>query len=234
MPKPIDDSGTMTKHIVITGVAHGLGRAMTQEFIALGHQVMGCDVDCEAIAQLQQQFPEHYFKCVDVMHDSQVKAWADEIEADHSAPDLLINNAGVMHPLASLWEIPASTVDRILDINVKGVIHVIRHLVPLMVAQQRGTIINISAKWGRIAAPQAALFCASKWAIEGLTQALAQELPPGMAAVTFSPTAVHTQALEIIHGVEKAKTYITPNFWASETVPVLLSIGSEMNGRSLT
>lgn len=224
----------MARHVVVTGVAQGLGRAMTEEFIALGHQVAGCDVDVGAIAQLQQQFPTHHFSVVDVTDDDQVKVWAEAIEEYHLVPDLLINNAGVMHPLAPLWEIPASTVDRILDVNVKGAIHVIRHLVPMMVAQQRGVIINISAKWGQVAAPKAALFGASKWAIEGLTQSLAKELPPGMAAVTFTPVAVHTQALEIIHGVEKAKTYITPSVWASETVPVLLSIGTEMNGRSLT
>jgi NAD(P)-dependent dehydrogenase (short-subunit alcohol dehydrogenase family) len=223
----------MIKQVIVTGVAHGLGRAMTEELIALGHQVTGCDVDAEAIAHLQQQFPQHHFSPVDVTNDSQVQVWVAAMRQRHQAPDLLINNAGVMHPLAPLWEISAATFDRVIDVNVKGVVTVIRHVVPLMLARQQGIIVNISAKWGRTAAPQAAPFCASKWAIEGLTQALAQELPAGMAAVTFSPQAVHTQALEIIHGAEKAKNYIAPDSWAAQTIPVLLSICPEMNGRSL-
>lgn len=222
-------------HIVITGVAQGLGRALTDQFIRLGHTVYGCDVQGAAIAQLTAEYPApHHFACVDVTQATQVQQWATTVLEIAPAPDLLINNAGTMPPLAPFWEVPAADFDRTLDINVKGVANVIRAFAPAMVAQQRGAIVTVSAKWGRQGAAKASPFCTSKWAIEGLTQSLAQELPPGMAAVTFAPGAVHTHALEVVHGVEKAATYLAPAEWAAHAAPFLLTIGAGHNGQALT
>lgn len=225
----------MAKQIVITGVAQGLGRALTEEFIALGHTVCGCDVQDIAIADLQRQYPRpHQFTPVDVTNNAQVQQWASQVLATGAVPELLINNAGYIPALAPLWEVPPDTFDRTIDINVKGVAAVMRHFVPRMVAQQSGVIVTISAKWGRKGAAKASPFCASKWAIEGLTQALALELPAGMAAVTFAPGAVHTHALEIVHGQEKAQTYVSPEDWARQAASFLLSIGPDQNGQGLS
>jgi NAD(P)-dependent dehydrogenase (short-subunit alcohol dehydrogenase family) len=220
--------------VVITGVAQGLGRALAEEFIAQGHRVVGCDVAGEAIALLQQRHGSpHSFATVDITAAAQVDRWVAAAIAD-SPPDLLINNAGAMHPLGSLWEISAEMCDRTLAVNLGGTVNVLRAVLPGMVAQAQGMIVNISARWGRVGAAGAAPFCASKWAIEGLTQALAQELPAGMGAVTLSPGAVHTQALATIHGADKASTYIDPQTWAVQAVPYLLGLSPELSGQALT
>ena len=78
---------------------------------------------------------------------------------------------------------------RLVDVNVRGVQNVIRHFVPAMVAKRKGVIVNLSSGWGRSTSPEVAPYCATKWAIEGLTQALADELPAGMAAVPLNPGA---------------------------------------------
>lgn len=224
----------MTRTVVITGVAQGLGRALAEEFIAQSHRVIGCDVDGGAIASLQRQHGSvHPFTVVDITDVAQVECWVAQWIAD-SPPDLLINNAGVMHPLAPLWEIPTTVCDRTLDVNLRGTVNVLRNVLPAMVVQRRGMVVNISARWGRVGAAGAAPFCASKWAIEGLTQALAQELPTGMGAVTLSPGVVNTPALATIYGAEKAASYMAPDAWAGQAVLYLLGLSPDLSGQALT
>lgn len=223
----------MQKRIAITGVGQGLGRSLTDRFITLGHIVWGCDVNPEAIAQLQQQYATpHQFCTVDVTQPDRVSAWAKAILLD-GVPDLLINNAGYTPPMAAYWELPVAEFDRTLAVNVQGVANVLRAFLPAMVARQQGIVVNLSARWGRQGAANAAAYCASKWAIEGLTQAIALELPAGMAAVTFSPGAVHTHALEVVYGAEKAATYPKPDEWAKQAADTLLAIAPEQNGQAL-
>ncbi|GAB4458589.1 MAG: SDR family NAD(P)-dependent oxidoreductase [Elainellaceae cyanobacterium] len=223
----------MQRRIVITGVGQGLGRSLADQFIALGHVVWGCDVNREAIARLQQRYATpHQFCTVDVTRPDQVSAWAEALLL-HGAPDLLINNAGYTPPMAAYWELPAAEFDRTLAVNVQGVAYVLRAFLPAMVARQQGILVTLSARWGRQGAAHAAAYCASKWAIEGLTQAIALELPPGMAAVTFSPGAVRTHALEVIYGVDKAATYPSPDEWAAQAAERLLAIAPAQNGQAL-
>ncbi|NQE38405.1 SDR family oxidoreductase [Microcoleus asticus] len=96
----------MTKLIVITGVSRGLGLALTEKFIELGHTVLGCARSSEAVEKLNKKYSSpHNFTCLDVANDDRVKAWATEMLANYSPPDLLINNAGVTNHLAPLWNV---------------------------------------------------------------------------------------------------------------------------------
>src|SRR5262249_21392229 len=145
------------------------------------------------VEKLRGRFgPPHDFAVVDVADDGQVKAWAGRLLAAHGAPDLLLNNAALINRNAPLWQVPADAVDRLIDVNVKGVANVVRHFLPAMGAKGRGVIVNFSSGWGRSTSPEVAPYCASKWAIEGLTQALAQELPAGLAAVPLNPGIIDT------------------------------------------
>jgi len=178
------------KLIVITGVTRGLGRAMTEEFIRLGHSVIGCGRSEKEIAQLQKQFPPpNDFAVVDVSADEKVAAWAKRVLQSHSAADLLLNNAALINRNAKLWEIGAEEFSRVMDVNIKGVANVIRHFVPTMTVRRAGVIVNFSSGWGRSTDAEVAPYCATKWAMEGLTQALAQELPPGMGACRSIPAS---------------------------------------------
>src|ERR1039457_3009770 len=116
----------MPKTILITGVSRGLGRALTEEFIRLGHVVIGCGRPEKKIAQLQKQLPApNDFAAVDVSADEQVAAWAKRVLQFHAAPDLLLNNAGIINRNAKLWEIGADEFSRVIDVNIKGVANVI-------------------------------------------------------------------------------------------------------------
>src|SRR5471032_2510464 len=223
-----------TKTILITGVSRGLGRALAEEFIRLGHTVIGCGRSGKEIAQLQKQFPApNDFAVVDVSSDEQVAAWAKRVLSSHAAPDLLLNNAALINRNAPLWLVPAQEFSDVIDVNLKGVANVIRHFVPAMIKQGRGVILNFSSGWERSADAEVAPYCATKWAIEGLTQSLARELPPDMAAVPLNPGIINTAMLQSCFA-GGATNYPAPREWAKTAAPFLLKINSADNGKQLT
>ena len=222
------------KTIVVTGATHGLGRAMTAEFARLGHTVLGCGRSQKEIDRLKENFSvPHDFYAVDISQDDAVKSWASLCLTTHAPPDLLINNAGIINKNARLWEIGAREFSEVIDINLKGTANVIRHFAPAMVKKKSGVIVNFSSGWGRSTDAEVAPYCASKWAIEGLTQSLAQELPSGMAAVPLNPGIINTEMLQSAFG-GSANHYPTADEWAKIAVPFLLKLGPQDNGKQLT
>jgi NAD(P)-dependent dehydrogenase (short-subunit alcohol dehydrogenase family) len=220
--------------VLITGATRGCGRALAEEFVRLGHAVLGCGRSEREISRLQKQFtPPADFAVVDVSADEAVAAWARRILKSHGAPDLLLNNAGLINRNAPLWQVGADEFSRVVDVNLKGAANVIRHFVPAMIRRGRGVIVNFSSGWGRSTAAEVAPYCATKWAIEGLTQALAQELPAGLAAVPLNPGIINTDMLHSCFG-ESAAGYPTPQEWAQAAAPFLLKLGPADNGRPLT
>lgn len=224
----------VSRRIVLTGVTKGLGRALLERFAAGGHVVLGCGRSKELVSALQQEFAApHQFAAVDVGNEAAVRDWAKQVLASGEPPDLLINNAAVINPNAPLWEVSPVDFDEIVRINVNGVFYVLRHFVPAMVARQRGVIVNLSSGWGRSTSPEVAPYCATKYAIEGLTQALGQELPEGMAAVPLNPGIINTELLQSCFA-EHADRYPSPERWAEKAAPYILSLGPRDNGQPRT
>lgn len=222
------------KVILISGVTRGLGRAMTDEFIRLGHRVLGCGRSSDAIQALDRKYgPDNRFDVVDVTSDEAVRNWAKHCLEQSSAPDLLLNSAALINRNAPLWEVSADEFSAVIDVNIKGVANLIRHFVPAMLSRGSGVIVNFSSGWGRSTDALVAPYCATKWAIEGLTQALAQELPPGMAAIPLNPGIIDTEMLRSCFGAD-AGAYPDAEEWARTAVPWLLGLGPKDNGRSLT
>ena len=222
------------KTIVLTGVSRGLGQAMLEGFIAQGHRLFGCATDEGAIAQLQNTYnAPHHFSVVDLADERQVQRWSQQVLQEIPAPDILINNAGVINEPARVWEISAPEFDRIIDVNIKGVANVLRHFVPAMIDAQGGIIVNFSSTWGRSTSPDVAPYCATKWAIEGLTRSLSQELPSHLAAVALNPGVINTDMLQTCFG-SSANNYTTPTAWARSAVPFILGLTSQDNGKAAT
>lgn len=222
------------RRVLITGVSRGLGRAMVDEFIRLGHIVVGCARSQEAVATLSDQYKlPHRFDSVDVSDDNQVAGWAKVVIDSGGPPDLIVNNAATISPNALLWETPADEFSEIVDVNIKGVFHVIRHFVPAMIEREQGVIVNFSSGWGRSTSPQVGPYCTTKWAIEGFSRALADELPYGMASIPLNPGIIHTDLLESCFG-DSASSYPSPKSWASKAVPFLLELDHADNGDPLT
>jgi NAD(P)-dependent dehydrogenase (short-subunit alcohol dehydrogenase family) len=206
---------------------------MTERLVDLGHTVIGCSQSPERVKELSKRFRRpHHFEAVDVAKEDRVAEWAKAVLAD-GPPDLLLNNAAVMNKPAPLWNVPPDEFSWVIDVNIKGVFHMLRHFVPAMVERESGVIINFSSGWGRSTSPEVAPYCATKYAIEGLTLALAQELPKGMCAVPLNPGIINTDMLQSAWG-EGAADYPTPERWAEKAVPFLLKLGAKDNGKSLS
>lgn len=221
------------KTIVLTGCTRGLGRAMTEYFCAGGHRLAGCGRSNDAIRALAQEFTGQDFCVVDVADDMAVAQWAGHVLKKLGPPDLLINNAAVIARNAPLWKVPREEFDRVIDVNIKGTANVIRHFLPAMMERGSGVVVNFSSGWGRSASPEVAAYCASKWAIEGLTRALAQELPHGLAAVALNPGIIDTDMLLSCFGAG-AEGYPGAGEWIRNAGRFLLKLGPSQNGQALT
>jgi len=207
---------------------------MVDGFISAGHRVIGCGRSDAEVKRLRSRHPSpNDFYVVDVASDDEVKSWASLVLTACGTPDLVLNNAALINRNAPLWDIGAEEFSRVVDVNIKGVANVIRHFVPSMVRERRGVVVNFSSGWGRSADAEVGPYCATKWAVEGMTKSLARELPEGMAAVALNPGVINTDMLRSCFG-RSASTYPTPEQWAQRAVPFLLRLGAAENGESAT
>ncbi len=219
--------------IVITGVTRGLGRALAEAYMKSGHTVIGCGRNGPEIFDLRMSHPDHNFSVVDVSLDNKVALWAMEALGMNEAPDLLINNAGIMNRLSPVWEQKDVEFSKLVDVNLRGVMNVIRHFVPPMIEARKGVVVNLSSGWGRSVSPEVGPYCMSKWGIEGLTKAMAEELPEGMAAVPLNPGVIDTDMLRSCWA-DGATSYPKAEVWAEIAAPFILSLGPKDNGQSLS
>lgn len=220
-------------NIVITGATRGLGRALVDRFLEAGHTVSGCGRSEEAIAALSAHHPDAIFVAVDVSSEEQLHPWAQQTLERFGPPDFLINNAALINRSAPLWEISAEEFNRVMAVNLSGVHHTLLAFLPAMLDAGRGMIINLSSGWGRSTSPEVAPYCTTKWGIEGLTKALAQELPPGLGAVPLNPGIIDTDMLRSAFG-EEAGSFPDAARWAKKAAPYILSLTPDSSGKSLT
>jgi NAD(P)-dependent dehydrogenase (short-subunit alcohol dehydrogenase family) len=214
--------------VVITGVTRGLGRAMVDEFVRLGHKVVGCARTTHQIEKLARTYPEHDFQPVDVASDAQVKAWTRRLLAKFGPPDLLLNNAAVINSKAALWRVSNRDFADEVDINIKGLVNMVRYFVPSMIKRKRGIIVNFTSRWGKKFETNIAPYCATKWAVVALTRVLAEELQPeGVAAIGLNPGIVKTGMLQRYMGdssVVDMSKFLSPADWAKIAVPFILQL----------
>ncbi|CAI9765286.1 unnamed protein product [Fraxinus pennsylvanica] len=237
------------KTVLITGVSRGLGKALALELAKRGHTVIGCSRSQDKLPALQSELSsasasfvssdasrnanEHLVMNVDVSSNSSVEELARSLVEKKAFPDILVNNAGTINRNNRIWEVPVDEFDAVIDTNIKGIANMLRHFIPLMIEKKQGIIVNISSGWGRSAAALVAPYCASKWAVEGLTRAAAKELPPGMAIVALNPGVINTEMLQSCFG-SSAALYETPDSWAPKAATMILNLTSADNGASLT
>src|SRR5262245_53459656 len=160
----MNDDKNRKKIVVITGVTRGLGHAMAEKFIALGHTVLGCGRNLQLLEELRQRYPKrHDFDAVDVTADEQVQEWVARLHKKCGAPDLVLNNAAVINRNAPLWKVSPQEFSAVIGANIHGTVNVIRHFLPNMLKKHNGIIVNFSSGWGRSADKDVAPYVASKW-----------------------------------------------------------------------
>lgn len=219
--------------ILITGVSKGLGRALALELHRLDHDVAGCARSREKLDLLKTDIPTGHFSVVDVTREEEVRSWANTVLEEWGVPDILVNNAAMINRSAPLWEIGEAEFSALLSINLGGVQRVIRYFLPAMIERGRGMLVNLSSGWGRTTSPEVAPYCCTKWGIEGMTKALAQELPDGLGAVPLNPGIIDTDMLRSCFG-ETAGSYDKPEVWASNAARTITGLTPAHNGQSLS
>ena len=231
------------KLVVLTGCTRGIGRALAERFAADGHTVCGCGRSEEELNELRSSLGgRHVFARADVTREAQVDKWADAVFRDVGVPDLLIHNAGLINDAAPLWDVPADRCDAVIAVSAGGAAALARHFLPRMIAaakkdRQPRTVVALSSGWGRSAEAGVAPYNAAKFAVEGLTKALAKDLEkaaPGLfCAVPFSPGVVETDMTRGNWGDDAAR-YPDPADFADRAVPFLLALTPDRTGESVT
>ncbi len=223
-----------SKMIVISGITKGLGRALAEEYLKLGHLVIGCGRSIKLVGNFSEIAQSNAdFQVVDISDYKQVLSWSEYVQNKFGSPDFLLNNAGVINKNAVLWDVPEQEFSNVIDINIKGVYNTIKQFVPSMIKNGKGIVVNFSSGWGRSTSPEVAPYCTSKWAIEGLSKSMAQELPEGMASVALNPGVIDTDMLRSCWS-KNAEMYEKPKSWAQRAAKYILEIKPKDNGASLT
>jgi len=184
--------------IWLTGCTSGIGKALVTEFTKAGHTIFAGAR--RPMCELSEHYPTQHFYPLDVSDEQSVKQFCKKAYQITGTPNILINNAAVINSQAPLWEISGEEFDQLMLINVSGTASMIRHTMPYFLenqSEEKRLIINLSSGWGRSTSPQVTPYCASKWAIEGLNQALSQELSAisNIATIALSPGVVNTDML---------------------------------------
>jgi len=181
------------KLLLITGVSSGFGRALSEQALAQGHRVVGTVRNAQAAQAFEALYPGRaHARLLDVTQFDAIGAMVAQIEADLGAVDVLVNNAGYGHE-GILEESPLSDLRRQFDVNVFGPVAMIKAVLPFMRARRRGHILNITSMGGYMTMPGIAYYCGSKFALEGISDALAREVQAfGIAVTAVAPGSFRT------------------------------------------
>jgi 2-dehydro-3-deoxy-L-rhamnonate dehydrogenase (NAD+) len=182
------------RHAVITGGASGLGYAISQRMIASGATVTWWDVNADVMAAAAQTMGAPV-NCVvvDVTQHARVVTAVTQTLAKQPVIDILVNSAGITGPNAKLWDYPTQAWEQVMQVNLNGIFHTCREVVPHMQAQKYGRIVNIASVAGKDGNPNASAYSASKAAVMALTKSLGKELAnSGVLVNCVTPAAVKT------------------------------------------
>ncbi|MEC7861602.1 MAG: SDR family oxidoreductase [Verrucomicrobiota bacterium] len=222
------------RRVIISGSTSGLGKEIALGLAKRGWTVAGFGQTKNKVKALAAELGEkHHIFQANVSCDDSIASAAKQIIEKFGPPHLLINNAAIMNSPAPLWEVSAKEFDEMSAVNINGVANMIRHFVPSMIRNGNGIIVNLSSGWGRSTSPNVAPYCATKWAIEGMSSALAQELPNGMACIALNPGIINTEMLRKCWA-EGASAYQNPKEWAKMAIPLIERINAGDNGRQMT
>ena len=184
---------------IVTGGAQGFGLAITERFIESGAKVIIWDIDeSEAKKALEKVNSENLtYQIVDVSNYETINAKLSEVEKSHGKIDIFVNNAGVAGMNTTVTEYPIEEWNKVINLNLNAVFYCCKAVVPFMVKNNYGRIVNIASIAGKEGNPNASAYSTSKAAILGLTQSFANELGPrGIRVNAIAPGIIDTPGVQ--------------------------------------
>ncbi|MCT9093253.1 SDR family oxidoreductase [Streptomyces sp. ASQP_92] len=206
-------TGTTTKVVAITGASSGIGEATARRLAADGHRLLLGARRTERLGSLAEEINSAggtaVFQQLDVTDAAAVHSFVHAARERYGRLDALVNNAGVM-PLSPLEALRTDEWDRMLDVNVRGVLHGIAAALPVMRAQGAGHFVNIASVGAYEISPTAAVYCATKFAVRAISEGLRQESTGDIRVTLVSPGVTESELAEHISDPaarEAMKTY---------------------------
>ncbi len=199
----------MDKVVLVTGASSGIGAGIARELAAAGARLMLGARRTERLEALQAELrpfdADIRVRRLDVTERADVRAFAEAARAAWGRVDVIVNNAGVM-PLSAMAAMKVDEWDRMVDVNIKGVLNGIAAVLPEMLAQGSGHIVNIGSIGALNAVPTAAVYCATKFAVRAISDGLRQEndrlrvtcIHPGVVASELADSITDGAAAEMM------------------------------------
>ncbi|MFB6516476.1 SDR family oxidoreductase [Streptomyces sp. NPDC056401] len=204
---------TEAKVVVITGAGSGIGEATARRLAADGHRLFLGARRTDRLDALSREVTGSggtaAFRRLDVTDAADVRAFVAAAREHYGRVDVMVNNAGVM-PLSPLEALKVDEWDRMIDVNVRGVLHGIAAALPVMRAQGGGHIVNIASVGAYEVSPTAAVYCATKFAVRAISEGLRQESDGTVRVTLVSPGVTESELAEGISDPvarEAMKTY---------------------------
>ncbi|MFD4840932.1 SDR family oxidoreductase [Achromobacter sp. NPDC058515] len=193
-------STQQSKVVLLTGASSGIGEATARLLAAQGHRLVLGARRVERLRSLSEELQSLGFQAaycaLDVTRLEAMQEFAAFAEASYGPADVIINNAGIM-PLSPLNATKVDEWDRMIDVNIRGVLHGIAAVLPGMEARGKGQIINVSSIGGHAVSPTAAVYCATKYAVRAISDGL--RLESNRIRVTIiSPGVVESELADTI------------------------------------
>lgn len=202
----------MSKLAIVTGATAGIGESTARKLAGIGFDLVLTGRRQERLERLKQQIENDYninvqLLCFDIRDKKEVETAIEKIEKIEEL-EILINNAGLASGLSPIHEGDNDDWEKMIDTNIKGLLYISRKIMPYMVKNKKGHIVNIGSVAGREVYPNGNVYCATKHAVDALSKAMRIDLlPHGIRVTQIAPGAVETEfSIVRFHGDEgKAK-----------------------------
>lgn len=197
------------KVVIITGGSSGLGEATARRLAGRGAKVMLAARRegklKEIVEDIQKAGGTAEYQLTDVTNQEAVEALVQATQKTYGRVDVLVNNAGLM-PLSPLSAVKVDEWEKMVDVNIKGVLYGIAAVMPVMQSQKSGHIVNISSVAGHKVFPGGAVYCATKFAVKALSEGIRLESKGDIRSTNISPGAVDTELTDHITHEETAQS----------------------------
>lgn len=182
---------------IVTGGASGLGKEVARRIVAEGGTVALWDLNAETLAETKDEIGAAHVIALDVSDQAAVAAAAQETAQALGKIDVLVCSAGITGATQPVWEFPIDSWERVIDINLNGLFYCCREVVPHMLANGYGRIVNVASVAGKEGNPNASAYSASKAGVIGFTKSLGKELAgKGVIANALTPATFESPILE--------------------------------------